>query len=378
MDLSCELVTEFSGLERLAPEWTRLFMSQSPEGGVFQSWAWARAYWTTHGDALSLCAPVVFSGDRVVGILPLALHGEDLRLLGSPYSDYNGLLCGAEAAGLIVAAAFTALLEAPVPWTECVLEGIPESSPLVHGGDALPSSLHVRQQLVFGEWCPVAFNDGCGLFDRLSRKTSLRRHEKWLGRRGGLRFRHIETRDEILGRHLDEFFRFRSARRAQMGDDSASASPAARPMVEALVRELDPARVLRFSVLELDGRPVAYHFGFQHAGRFTWYMPAFDIGLSDGAPGEVLLGHLLRYSHQQQLAEFDFTVGDEAYKRRFANHVRRTFTLYFYRYPRQPRVEVRRLVRSVRDRARRSPAVLAYARPVLRSLRRLQAEARGR
>ena len=44
----CDLITDFSGLERLAGEWDRLFRSNPPPGGMFQSWKWTRAFWTAH------------------------------------------------------------------------------------------------------------------------------------------------------------------------------------------------------------------------------------------------------------------------------------------------------------------------------------------
>lgn len=367
--LTCELVTDFARLERLAPEWRRLHDEAPPAGGVFQTWGWTRAYWTTHGLGLSLCTPVVFAGDRVVGILPLALRGHVARPLGSPYSDYTGVLCRPDLAGAVVATALAALLDGPLPWQECVLEGVPDASSLVQAGASLPARLRAHQQAVFGTVCPVAVNDTGDVFDRMSRKESLRRHEKRLRRRGDLRFRHIEDRAEILAR-MDEFLEFQVTRHAMGGVRSAFVAPDARAMLEALVRELDPARDMRFSVLELRDRAVAYHLGFECAGRFTYYVPAFDIDCWDGGPGEVLLRHLLVYAHERRLEEFDFTVGDEAYKSRFATDVRRTHTVYFYRRPFLPAVEIRRASRGVRGAARRSPRVLAWARAVSRQAAR--------
>ena len=75
----CDLITDFSGLERLAGEWDRLFRSNPPPGGMFQSWKWTRAFWTARDAELSLCAPVLFRGDRVVAILPVAVQGDTAR-----------------------------------------------------------------------------------------------------------------------------------------------------------------------------------------------------------------------------------------------------------------------------------------------------------
>jgi hypothetical protein len=87
---------------------------------------------------------------------------------------------------------------------------------------------------------------------------------------------------------------------------------------------------LRFAVLELNGQPIAYHFGFELDKKLVWYQSAFDVDYWEYSPGEVLLGELLRYAGENNLREFDFTVGGEAYKRRFANEFRENFVVYLH------------------------------------------------
>ena len=367
--LTCELVTDFPRLEEFAAEWSRLHATTRPAGGVFQRWGWARAFWTTYGDTRSLCTPVIFDGSRVVGILPLAFDGEVASLLGAPHTDYNGMLCAVDAAPAVMTTAIRALAEAPFDWVECVLDGIPEGSASWH---AALAGGHGHEQMVFGSRCPIALDDTGTVFARLIRKESLRRHEKRLSARGAVRFRHVEDREEIRA-HLDRFADWHITRHAASGTASPLARPRGRAMLDALVSELDPARELRFAVLDVDGRPVAYHLGFEEQGRFTYYMPAFDADHHADGPGEVMLKRLLQYAHARGLAEFDFTIGDEPYKMRFATHVRRTFTVYLYRDPHAVMSTLHRLARDVRDSARRQPAVVACARPVLEAARRVRA-----
>ena len=127
--LRCELVTDFSRLQSFAPAWERL--NSESRGSAFQSWGWASAFWKTHGHALTLCAPVIFAGDAVVGIVPLVIQNSTVRLLGEPYADYNGPLCLPQHALDVLNTAFAALLDAPFPWTECVFNNLPEGSPVM-------------------------------------------------------------------------------------------------------------------------------------------------------------------------------------------------------------------------------------------------------
>jgi CelD/BcsL family acetyltransferase involved in cellulose biosynthesis len=357
--LRCELVTDFSRLQSLAPAWERL--NRESCGSAFQSWGWASAFWKTHGLALTLCAPVIFAGDAVVGIVPLVIRDGTVRLLGEPYADYNGPLCLPEHALNVLDTALTALLDGPFSWTECVFNNLPGNSPLMQSLKSSEWRLRRHFQAVFQYSCPTVREDGTGVFERLARKQSLRRHENGLRRQGNLAFRHLKDRREIQG-HLDEFFRQHATRQALNGIRSQFLDSAPRAMMRALVEELDPVHELRFSALELDGRALAYTVGFQHAGKFLCYVPSFDVNCWDDSPGEVLLRNLFKYAQKEKLAEFDFTIGDEAYKDRFANHVRNPLSVYFYRSPRQPRVQLLRAGRSLRDIAHRNQRTTEIAR----------------
>ena len=95
------------------------------------------------------------------------------------------------------------------------------------------------------------------------------------------------------------------------------------------MEELDPRTQLRFAVLTLDGHPVAYHLGFEAKGKFVFYQPAFDIDYWKWYPGEVLMRQLLLYAQDRGLSEFDLSRGGEAFKDRFATHVRENLTVFF-------------------------------------------------
>ena len=113
-------------------------------------------------------------------------------------------------------------------------------------------------------------------------KDSLKRHQAKLQKKGKIAFRHLEDRDEIR-EHMVTFYIQHIRRRAMAGDPSRFLDPAERVLYEALVEELDPTRTLRFAVLELNDRPIAYHFGFEFDGKFIWYKPTFDVALWDSA-----------------------------------------------------------------------------------------------
>jgi CelD/BcsL family acetyltransferase involved in cellulose biosynthesis len=87
---------------------------------------------------------------------------------------------------------------------------------------------------------------------------------------------------------------------------------------------------LRLSCLQVDEEAVAFHLGACVDGTFLWYKPSFDINWSRYSPGEVLLRQLLLYAAEIGAHTFDFGLGDEPFKKRFATQVRfvRTWGLY--------------------------------------------------
>jgi CelD/BcsL family acetyltransferase involved in cellulose biosynthesis len=325
--LHCEFVRDFARLEELSAEWDRLWRSSASE--IFQRFAWTRAFWKACGSKFSVCAMVVHDGAVIIGILPLASDGKTIRFLAE--ADYNDLICEERWAPTVLAATMGALFE--MPWGTCVLDNLSADSRIVRHLPTLPPSLRKKVHLVFACPCPTTVSEeGRDVFARLAKKESLRRHENKLQRKGRLMFRHVESRGEIH-QHLPHFFQQQIARRALLGQRSHFQDPEKRAFYAALVDELDPRGELRFAVLELDGRPVAYHFGFQLNGKLTWYQSGFDVDLWHCSPGEVLIRKLLQYADETGLRELDFTIGGEMYKSRFANLIRKNFTLHVEREP---------------------------------------------
>jgi hypothetical protein len=190
------------------------------------------------------------------------------------------------------------------------------------------SSLSLRPATL----CPavVAGGERPDVFRRLLRKDNPKRCQKRLEQLGRLEFAHLESRSEVLA-SLDSFFSQHVLRRAVSADGGGIFSRAApRDFFRNLVEEFDPAAMLRFAALRLDGNPLAYHFGFEVDGRYIWYVPTFHVDYWDYRPGLVLLRKLFEYAADGQLREFDFTIGDEEYKSRFASHVAQNWEIVLY------------------------------------------------
>jgi len=366
----CELVTDFSRLEELSPAWQR-WTRENPHASIFQQWGWARAFWKAYGNSVSLCSLALHQNERTVGILPLVQRGQTIEFLGSPESDYNDLLCedGYAAPVLEGALEFMLGLQRPFRWKYAVLEKVPEHSRIVRSIPAMSPEIRRHLQLVFR--CPsptiVIGQDRAEALSALINKEQLKRYHKKLQKLGSLAFRHFETRKEAL-EHLDRFFHQHITRWAMNGVRSQFLQTEARTFYEALIDEFDLNKQLRFGALELDSRPIAYHFGFQANGTLTWYKPAFDVNYWEYCPGDALLRSLLTYVRDAALGEFDFTLGDEPFKYRFANHVRKNHILYVERQPAHIGSQCRAVVRNAQHIIRQKPEWKAGLKSRIRSL----------
>jgi CelD/BcsL family acetyltransferase involved in cellulose biosynthesis len=85
------------------------------------------------------------------------------------------------------------------------------------------------------------------------------------------------------------------------------------------LKHLAPSGNILFTVIRSKGVAIAYHFGFIFNKTLTWYKPSFDPDFLKHSPGEVLIKELLEYASYKDLDIFDFTVGKESFKLRFAN-----------------------------------------------------------
>lgn len=360
-DLRGEIITDFARLEALAGDWECLRLAgRRPE--IFQTFEWARASWRTLDLGRSLATVVVYAGDEPVGLLPLSLEGRTLRFLAAPEADYNDLLVDSSSAASVLAVALETLLAAESPsWQRCVLENVPEDGNLALALESLPRRLRARVAWGWASPCPALMLEPSRDARLLSllRKDSLRRHHKKLERQGKLGFHHLEDRAQVRA-HLPGFFRQHVRRWAMASEASQFLDPAQRAFYHALADEFDPTGPLRFGVLELDDRPIAYHFGFESDGKLIWYKPTFDVEFWDDGPGEVLLSHLLTYCQEADVRELDFTVGYEAFKYRFANCERHNRRLFLHR-SRARTVAIQLLTRA-RDAVAHRPGISAILR----------------
>lgn len=320
------LLKDWESFPGLEAAWMSL-LGRAGNHSVFQTFAWHLCWWKAFGTTHELFVILAHAGSELVGVAPMMVTRERgpmgrMRFIGSSNnaSDYCDFIADPAVAGVL-----RALLDGMNAGTEKLaridLSHFPSHSANRAGVLEYFADRKARITVEFQADAPVRLLGDQAADRKAAAKSSLKRHTRFFEKSGELCFHECASEPEILG-YLDAFFDQHKARRAQKGSPSQFFDPAQRVFYRTLVSDAFRHGWLRFDVVLFDGAPLAFHFGFEYRRRFIWYKPAFDVRFASRSPGEVLLKFLLDGAIRKGLQEFDFTVGSEAFKYRFANLVR--------------------------------------------------------
>ena len=300
--------------------------SRSGTNTIFQTYEWHTAWWDAYGEASELYLLVVEDGPDLVGIAPLMLCREDggrkvLAFIGDYRSDYLDSVYDADKPE-VVHTLIAYLAGRRGDWDILNLKEIPEGSPTHRelAGAARQSGLYcvaIRKRQ-----CPALVIKGNETkVDAIINKKKLKYYKRYFEEKPGYSVRHLAACDEIAP-HLEGFFEQHITRWAETRTPSIFLEEKSKAFYRNLLSAMCDKGWVTFSVVESEGTPIAYHFGFVYRNVFVLYKPIYNPLLAKRSPGQVLLKELLTFAVARKLDEFDFTVGGEAYKRRFASEIR--------------------------------------------------------
>lgn len=312
----------------LSEAWDGL-VARAPAASVFQTPAWLCCWWRSFGARADLRLLLTWDGARLVGAAPVSIETRRPRrgpprriatLIGSANhaADYCDFIVDPE-----YPQALDALLArlAELDCDRIDLSHVPGHSP---HRERLVDGLRSHGLLVTDDVqneAPVRHLGNAAKDRKVANKTSLKRNKRYFEKLGTLSFRRVHDVAEINAL-LPAFFEQHRHRWAETDFPSLFLDPVQRSFYRDLVGQLAPRGYLAFDVLMLDDRPLAFHLGFEFHGRFIWYKPTFDVSHAPKSPGQVLLKFLLEHAIRQGFDEFDFTIGGEGFKHRFANETR--------------------------------------------------------
>ena len=302
----------------LSDEWDTL-LSHSVSNHVFLFSGWLRSYLEIYGkSALPLIALVRRDG-ILVAAAPFQARNGIVEFIGSARSDYLDFMLSRDLGPADEVRAIDTILVATKKATPAFRyfnlgRILLNSATATYLKDPQSRFYAIVTNSVEAPMMDIAVDE-----DRIN-KTSLRLNEKTLGR-----LRKIPSntfiQDNVILPKLDEFFEQHIKRLSLTEYPSLFLHERNREFYRRFTQLLDSTGCLRFTTLELDGRIIAAHFGFCYADRYLYYKPTYDVEYSKHSPGKILLKHLVEFAISDNVAEFNFGIGNEGYKGQFATEV---------------------------------------------------------
>lgn len=373
------LIQSWAEFNQHRDAWTKVW-STNPRAEIFTHFDWLAAIAQAYGDGLTPCCPIVTRAGEPVAILPVGVRHGVLNFLSSPRGDFNDLVFdSSEESSLstsdlhadleeVCRLALSALDHSNLKWHDGCLENVVEDSWLLNGlrssGEAaamkFPCRPFVAQHGV-GPAARLTEESPDELKKKLCRKKTTKRRRNQLERLGNLVFVSRLPQDE-LPQASELFVKLHCERRRAAGDESFLEEQNGQRFLEAILQG-PTQHAAKLSSLRLDGQDIALCLGLEVNGRYSYYAPTFDDEWSMYAAGDVLLSFMLEDAIDRGVEVFDFGLGDEAYKARFASETREVFKIHLFGSGVTPRLK--RAALSLRESAKQNPRLYGAMKKVL-------------
>lgn len=311
--------------ENLEAAWDQLVEQMAPPE-VFYTYEWALAVQRAYGSVLSPLLLLWYQDGALEGAAALATRqgNNQVSFLAATTADYCDFISRPERRGEFVSRALAELKQRR--FGDVVLANLPSDSASVEALRTAEKRFGYRSFIRVAYTCArvvVRSSDErrqvkATLQKKISRKITT------LERTGAVSLTNKTSFDEVR-LELRQFEEAHIGRFLRNGRLSNQVDRARRLFLDELARLLSKKGWLCFSELRVASRPIAWNYGFRYAGSWFWYQPTFESDLDRASPGLCLLGGLVQQTcDDPNLTVMDLGLGEEEYKRRFANAERQT------------------------------------------------------
>ncbi len=292
---------------------------------VFQTFDWLSA-WLRNLGVRERVKPVIVIGRYqgvVLFVMPFALDagGRTLRWLGSSLCNYNGPLLASDFSKRVDAAQFAQLwlevrrlLRSRLGYDLIDLEKMPaeigrQANPFL----GLRVSRHINSAYLTtlaADWETYYAAKRSSATRRKDRKK-----QRGLGECGEVRIVTAAGREEI-SRTLDALIEEKTASYAKLGVDNAFERPGYRDFYLDLATAPQSGRMVHLARMDVGAETAAANYGLVFRGTYIYLLAGYNDGdVGRFGPGYLHLLETFQYAIGQGLNVFDFTIGDEPYKR---------------------------------------------------------------
>mgnify|MGYP006098319815 FL=1 len=300
-------------------------LENNGHSNVFQKCNWVQNWYKTVGEPIHKVQLFIVSisyENKVEAILPLGILKKSgikkLQWLGGIHSDYMGPIIGSSSD--IFLTNFETI------WNE-TLSSLPGfdllylDKQIPNIGSHVNPFFHLKDSKKITNAHQARFMNSWEHYkDGISKKVlaDTARQRKRLSKLGNLNFV-VVSNEEENNLFLEKLFLFKRMRYKEMGVEDVLNKKEHRDFYLNMPSQISQSAKVHCSALKLNEEIIAIHWGAVDEKTFYYLMPAFCGGKwSKYSPGKILLEDLMLSCHHSDLKVFDFTSGDESYKKIWA------------------------------------------------------------
>jgi CelD/BcsL family acetyltransferase involved in cellulose biosynthesis len=340
-------------VEQIAADWRRL-CDESGDEEVFYRPEWAQAYLQAFEPQAEVVLISAWAGQRLRGILPLVrrrtlmsgLPAVQLSLPANVHSLRASLtVCPGEGGSAVLKALWQTARNLP-RWDVLDVNNVVEGSALDRLVAAAQADGHrtARKRTSQTLYLPIAASSDASAFPSTSEKSAgqppwlagtrpkfrshLRRAKRQLEEQGTLQVKHYSSADPEA---LKEFYALEASGWKGTEGTAIKCHPSTRQFYDAVAQAAARDGYLSLDFLELNGKPIAGHFGFNLRGRYFLAKAGYDEAFRRHGPGQLLVNEILSQTCERGLREFDF-VGPATWdESRWASARRTNYRVFIFR-----------------------------------------------
>jgi CelD/BcsL family acetyltransferase involved in cellulose biosynthesis len=311
-------------VEQIAGEWRRL-CDESGDEEVFYRPEWAQAYLQAFDPKAEVVMISAWAGERLRGILPLVrrrtvmsgLPTVQLTLPANVHSLRASLtVCPGEEGATALNALWEAAKTLP-HWDLIDIGNVVEGSAL----DRLVALAQAegyrtaRKRTSQTLYLPIDTSAGASTPEKSGAqppwlagtrpkfRSHLRRAKRQLEEQGTLELKHYSAADPEA---LEKFYALEASGWKGTEGTAIKCHPSTRQFYDAVAQAAERDGYLSLDFLELNGKPIAGHFGFNLRGRYFLAKAGYDEAFRRHGPGQLLVNEILSQTPERRLREFDF------------------------------------------------------------------------
>jgi CelD/BcsL family acetyltransferase involved in cellulose biosynthesis len=336
-------------IEQIADDWRRL-CDESGDEEVFYRPEWAEAYLQAFEPKAEVVLISAWAGERLRGILPLVrrrivMSGfptVQLTLPANVHSLRASLtVCPGEEGAAVLNALWQALRNLRT-WDMLDVANVVEGSSLdrlvaLAQADGYRTARKRTSQTLY---LPIDTSATASTPEKSGAqppwlagtrpkfRSHLRRAKRQLEEQGTLQ---VKPYSAAGPEALEKFYALEASGWKGVEGTAIKCHPATRQFYDAVAQAAARDGYLSLDFLELNGKPIAGHFGFNLRGRYFLAKAGYDEAFRRHGPGQLLVNEILNQTRERGLREFDF-VGPATWdESRWASARRTNYRVFIFR-----------------------------------------------